>query len=260
MAFSNGYIFGFAAAVCLVCSVSVASVSLSLADRQDVNRERDARKSILGALGLPEEQCDAAGNCERPPLEGEAIDELWAKHVQQRFITPSGETADVASVDQNGDGKLDDEDLALALDAAGATAPPVMGLYVRVDDDVTKSIAVPLDGVGLWGPITGYLAIDPQGTEVMGATFFAPKETPGLGAEIVEPPFEQQWQGKSIVKDGKTKAIKVAKGEAATVCPDDIEHCVDGVSGATITSRGVDEMVAQALAWYDPYLSDLRGG
>jgi len=262
MTFSNGYVFGFATVVCIVCSVAVAGVSMSLSERQTLNKERDARNSILAALGLPEEECDSDGNCTRPRLVGEEIDELWEQNVEQRFITPDGSTADPAEVDQNGDGTLDDEDLTLALDKATDKDPPaVMGLYVRVDGAQTKSIAIPLDGVGLWGPLYGYLAVDPSATEVMGATFFAPKETPGLGAEIMEPPFERQWQNKSIVDDdNQTTTIRVVKGEAATACPDNLEHCVDGVSGATITARGVDEMVAQALDWYDPYLSDLRGG
>ncbi|MEN0066991.1 MAG: NADH:ubiquinone reductase (Na(+)-transporting) subunit C [Myxococcota bacterium] len=246
--FSNTYIFGFAGVICAVCSVAVAGVSVSLSERQQLNKERDTRSSILTALGLPE-------------AEGEEIDKLWTKHVEQRFITPTGDTAEVTEADQNADGQLDDEDLVLALEKADeGKTPSVLGLYVRLDDGETKSIAIPLDGVGLWGPLSGYLAIDPKGTEVMGATFFAPKETPGLGAEIMEQPFKEQWQSKSIVDGDKTETIRVVKGEASTICPDDVEHCVDGVSGATITSRGVDEMVAQALAWYDPYLSDLRGG
>jgi len=256
MAFSNGYIFGFATAVCVVCSVSVASVSMSLSERQELNRERDTRSSILSALGLPEEEC-SGGECTTPRLVGEEIDELWDKHVEQQFITPEGEVADPATADQDGDGDLDDADLEIALESAGKDAPEVMGLYVRKDDGNTMAIAIPLDGNGLWGPISGYLAINPGGTEVVGATFFAPKETPGLGAEIMEPPFEGRWEGKSIVDESNdTEVITVEK-----YCTKDPEHCVDGVSGATITSRGVSEMVVEALQWYDDYLSDkIRGG
>jgi len=262
MAFGNGYIFGFATVICVVCSVAVSGVSMSLAERQTLNRERDARSSILAALGLPAEECDAGGGCARPKLVGEEIDALWDKHVEQRFITPDGDPADAATADQNADGKLDSEDLKLALDEAkDGSAPEVMGLFVRMDGSQTKSIAIPLDGAGLWGPLSGYLAVDPKGTVVMGATFFAPKETPGLGSEIMETPLKSQWKDKSIV-DAKrrTTTIRVAKGEAKVACPDNLEHCVDGVSGATITCRGVDKMVSEALSWYDPYLSDLRGG
>lgn len=249
--FSRGYVFGFATIVCLVCSVAVAGVSLSLRDRQELNKERDLRSSILTALGLPGDGRE---------LRGEEIDAAWEQYVQQRFITPSGEPAG-PELDQDGDGDLDAEDLGVALESIknqpNAT-PPLLGVYVRVEDGALRGLAIPMNGVGLWGPLSGYLALDPEGDEVTGATFFAPKETPGLGAEIMETPFESQWIGKEVVDDaGRIKTVQVVKGEAENLCAGDLEHCVDGVSGATITSRGVDAMVAQALAWYDPYLSGL---
>ena len=247
--FSTGYVFGFATAVCVVCSVAVAGVSMSLRERQDLNRQRDIRSSILGALGLPAD------------LEGEAIDATWDEKVEQRFITPEGTPAGI-DLDLDGDGALDDDDLELAMDAVknddGGT-PPLLGVYTRMEGSQVRAVAIPLDGNGLWGPLSGYIALDPQGRQVTGATFFAPKETPGLGAEIQETPFEQQWIGKDVTGEGDdTVPIRVVKGKAANLCADDLEHCVDGVSGATITSRGVDEMVAEALEWYDPFLSSLR--
>lgn len=252
--FSRQYVFGFAAAVCVVCSVAVAGVSMSLRERQDINKERDLRSNILSAVGLPE-----SGD----PLEGDAIDAMWDDRIEQRFITPTGDKAD-ASLDQDGDGDLDADDISLALAAVKSSpdaTPELLGVYVRLDDGVMKAVAIPLAGTGLWGPLSGYLALDPQATEVTGATFFAPKETPGLGAEIMETPFESQWVGKEVIDDsGGTTTVKVVKGQASNICPDDLEHCVDGVSGATITSRGVDDMVARALRWYDPYLTGLRGG
>ena len=249
--FSRGYVFGFAFAVCVVCSVAVAGVSMSLRERQDVNKERDLRANILTALGLPEDGRE---------LEGEEVDQLWHESVEQRFITAEGKTAS-DSLDQDGDGDLDDEDLELALDALGPDStdtPALLGVYVRLDGDKPKAYAIPVDGVGLWGPLSGYLALDPSGDEVVGATFFAPKETPGLGAEIMETPFEGQWVGKDVKEnDGSVTTIRVVK--PGQQCDDPSGRCVDGVSGATITSRGVDAMVAQALEWYEPFLSGLPG-
>lgn len=252
--FSRGYVFGFAAVVCVVCSVAVSGVSMSLRDLQDLNKERDLRSSILSAVGLPE-----SGD----RLEGEAIDQLWNDRIEARFVTPDGSPA-TSSADQDGDGDVDQDDAALALEEVRGDAtgvPEVLQVYVRVDDGQERAVAIPLHGVGLWGPLSGYLALDPKAQEIKGATFFAPKETPGLGAEIMETPFESKWVGKDVVDDdGDTTAVRVVKGQAEVVCADDVEHCVDGVSGATITCRGVDEMVVRALRWYDPYLSGLRGG
>ncbi|MBX2796618.1 MAG: NADH:ubiquinone reductase (Na(+)-transporting) subunit C [Myxococcales bacterium] len=247
--FSTARIFGFATAVCVVCSVSVASVSMSLRDLQDLNKERDLRVNILDALGLPENGGE---------LEGEAIDEMWEERVEQRFITADGSPADEGD-DQDGDGDLDADDVVKALEdyegqseeAQEGDAPDVLGVYVRMDKGSVAGVAIPMDGNGLWGPLSGYLALDPAGEKVTGATFFAPKETPGLGAEIMELPFKSQFKDKRVVDDaGKSKTIRVVKGQ----CTEKTAYCVDGVSGATITSRGVDEMVAEALEWYDPYL------
>ena len=114
--------------------------------------------------------------------------------------------------------------------------------------------------MGLWGPISGYIAIDGKGETVQGVTFFAPKETPGLGAEIMADAFKDQWVGKKLV-DGKESApISVAKGKAADLYPDDVAHWVDGVSGATITCRGVTGMLETGVAHYDSYLTNLRNG
>jgi len=252
MAFSNGYIFGFAGAICVVCSLAVSGVSLSLRDKQELNRTRDEQGSILGALGLPDD-----GSV----LDGPTIDKLWKERVEQRFIKPDGTPAD-ASLDQDGDGDLDADDVSKAVDAArkADTKPAVLSVYVRLDGKREEAYAIPLSGNGLWGPLGGYLALDAQGREVTGSTFFAPKETPGLGAEIQEPAFEDQWKGKKLVKGGKSAPVRVVKGQAANLCPDDIDYCVDGVSGATITSRGVDEMVARAVGWYDAYLTKIRKG
>ncbi len=253
MAFSNTYVFGFAAGICLVCSLAVSSVSLSLRDRQDLNRERDLQSNILQALGLPEDGSE---------LEGDAVTALWDARIKQVFVHPSGEIVDGVELDQDGDGDLDNDDFDLALKEVKGTeaTPEVLSVYQRQDDGKPGAIALPMFGTGLWGPLSGYVALTPERTRVSGITFFAPKETPGLGAEITEPKFIVQWVGKSIVgADGRAQTIRVVKGKAQDLCSDDIDHCVDGVSGATITSRGVDAMVEQTLTWYDPYLRS-KGG
>jgi Na+-transporting NADH:ubiquinone oxidoreductase subunit C len=256
MAFSNGYVFGFAAAICVVCSLAVSSVSLSLREKQEINKLRDERGSILGALGLPED-----GRA----LDGPTIDKLWAERVEQRFLTPDGQVvddADHAKFDKDGDGDLDGEDVDIAVEKArkAGKKPDVLSVFVRMDGKNPGAYAIPLSGNGLWGPLGGYLALDQSGKEIVGTTFFAPKETPGLGAEIQEPKFEDQWKGKKVFEGTSSAPVRVVKGEASTMCPDDLEHCVDGVSGATITCRGVDEMVTRAIDWYDGYLTKLRQG
>lgn len=250
MAFSNGYVFGFATACCVVCSLGVSSAALGLSEMQEVNRQRDMRSSILNALQLPED-----GH----KLEGEEIDTLWETRVALLTVGATGEL--ITDKDLDGDGLTNEVDVKLARDASKGTekAPELLAIYARDDSGSMGAYAIPMYGMGLWGPISGFLALAPSGEEVLGTTFFAPKETPGLGAEIVETPFKEQWVGKKVVLNGEKKAIRVVKGAART-CANELDYCVDGVSGATITSRGVGAMVAQALDYYDPYLKQLRNG
>ena len=251
MAFSNTYVFGFASVICVVCALGVASTSLGLRDLQDLNKLRDTRGAVLGSLGLPED-----GHA----MEGEEIDRLWEERVTLVVIDGEGHVVNSEKADLNGDGITDEADLVLAMEQVKGTdrSPALLAVYQRVDDDRVAAYAFPVYGKGLWGPISGYISLEPDGETVKGATFFAPKETPGLGAEITEPPFQDQWAGKKIADaDGNAKPIKVLK--AGAVCKGDEIFCVDGVSGATITTRGADQMVKLGIECYHPYFDSIRG-
>lgn len=254
MAFSTGYTFGFAAVVCVTCSLGIATISQSLSERQRVNAARDLQGNILLALGLPDDG---------QPLFGERIDKLWAERVKLVIVDPvTGTPVTGSTGDQNGDGKVDMVDVELARAAVRGTnkAPAIISVYGRMDGDKLGAYAVPMFGKGLWGPISGYLALDASGKTVLGTAFSAPKETPGLGAEIMADKFKAQWVGKKVVDgSGDTKAIRAVKGEAKNVCPNELDFCVDGISGATITVRGVNDMVEDALNLYEPYLRQVRG-
>lgn len=240
MAFNSTYVFGFAAGVCIVCSLAVGSVAIGLKDLQEINKERDRQSNILAALGLE--------------AEGEGIDAAWTDHIQEFFVDGTGRTVDDASLDQDGDDDLDKDDVLASWKKANLKGgqPMVSSVYRRKD---TGAFAIPMYGKGLWGPISGFLALDKEGQTIEGTTFFAPKETPGLGAEIVKDKFKSLWVDKRIVDaDGAMQHIEVKK-----VCAVDEDTCVDGVSGATITSNGVNEMAKASLDFYDPYLQSVRG-
>jgi Na+-transporting NADH:ubiquinone oxidoreductase subunit C len=252
VAFDTKYTILFATGICVVCSLALATVSMSLRDIQEDNRRRDVQSNILNALGVPED-----GHA----LAGDEVDSLWASRVELRVVDASGKIVDAK--DLNSDGVTDQSDVDLArADAKGSgETPDILSVYIRKDGERDGAYAIPVYGVGLWGPISGFIALDPQGREIRGVTFFAPKETPGLGAEITKDKFKAQWVGKKVTGNGgDLQTVRVVKGEAKVLCPNDLSHCVDGVSGATITSRGVDVMVEQALNFYDPYLKQIRGG
>jgi len=133
-------------------------------------------------------------------------------------------------------------------------------VYQRMDGDRVGAYGIEMQGRGLWGPISGYLAIAPDGETVSGATFFAPQETPGLGYQITSAEFGARWYGKKVYANGVPTRIRVVKGDPERVCGDQAYQCVDGISGATLTSRGVDAMVDEALKTYEPYLERVRSG
>lgn len=242
MAFSNGYIIGFATGICLVCSLAVAGASQSLKERQDTNIRRDFQKNILMALDLGKSD----------ELVGEKVDSLYAERVSVVVVDGEGSLVDGKTIE--------DVDAARAAAKGTDKAPELFAVYQRIDDGKPAKYAIPLHGVGLWGPISGFLAVGADGKTVTGSTFFAPKETPGLGYEITADAFKQQWVDKKLFSDGKLEPVRVVKGEVGLLCAGNEAHCVQGVSGATITSRGVDDMVAEAADYYEPYLRKIQAG
>jgi Na+-transporting NADH:ubiquinone oxidoreductase subunit C len=113
---------------------------------------------------------------------------------------------------------------------------------------------VPLRGKGLWGPIWGYISFENDLNTVYGAVFDHKSETPGLGAEIKESWFQENFRGKKIFKDGEFESIEVAKGGA----DDTDQYAVDAISGGTITSKGLESMIHDCLKSYSTYFETLR--
>jgi len=247
MAQSAGSIILFAAGVCIVCSLGVASASMGLRPLQQANELAAFQKDILKAVDLPS-------------------DELSKDEVQERFdtrlklILVDGEGNEVHKDLEGSEARKAKLAEARAAAKAKGEKADIHPVYLRVaenDESKVEAYAIELQGKGLWGPISGYIALQPDGETVMSVAFAAPKETPGLGAEIMNPPFKEQWVGKKIVSNGQLTPITVAK----TCASKDPEHCVDGVSGATITSRGVDEMVEDAINnEYASYLTKIQEG
>ena len=266
MAFSTSYTFGFAAAICVTCSLAVSLAASSLKDIQEVNKVRDMRGSILSAF-------DVTG------LDGDAIDAAFASQIRVVIVDGSGNPiSDDSTTDEQLIEFLEEaaefgvkNSLAKQLGKTGSLSEEewttyrseaVLAVYQQVDNNGTVvAYAVPLNGVGLWGPISGFLALQPDVSTIVGATFAVVSETPGLGYEIVNPPFRDQFAGKRIYEDdGSLSSVSVVKGGVELACPGRAEFCVQGVSGATMTSNGVDHMLEGLLSAYQPYLDQIRAG
>ncbi|WP_462317805.1 NADH:ubiquinone reductase (Na(+)-transporting) subunit C [Marinilabilia sp.] len=119
----------------------------------------------------------------------------------------------------------------------------------HLDNGEVKYI-LPVRGKGLWGPIWGYIALNQDKQTIYGATFDHKGETPGLGAEIANDAFQQQFKGKSIFDNEELVSVQVVKGGA----PDDAPHSVDAISGGTITSQGLETMLMDYFNGYEAFL------
>ncbi|MBQ8221989.1 MAG: NADH:ubiquinone reductase (Na(+)-transporting) subunit C [Bacteroidales bacterium] len=113
---------------------------------------------------------------------------------------------------------------------------------------------IQLQGAGLWGPIWGYIGMTSNFQNVVGVVFDHKSETPGLGAEITTPGFTEQFKGKTIFSDGEFVSIDVVKGGVANLSADLQKNSVDAISGGTITSNGVNNMIEKVLESYLPYI------
>jgi Na+-transporting NADH:ubiquinone oxidoreductase subunit C len=225
----NKYTYLFATVMVVVVAILLSGLFLVLKPFQDANVELEKRQSILKSVGVDVERSEA-------------------REAFEKYITKS-------VVIQNGKVVSDDPEKAFTIDMAKAvTSPPEereVPLYISQIDGETLYI-IPMRGKGLWGPIWGYVAMRGDGTTVAGATFDHKGETPGLGAEIANADFQEQFEGKEIMDEGKFVSISVIK-PGKSVHP---EHEVDGISGGTITSVGLHDMLADCFKPYIGYFQN----
>ncbi len=178
-------------------------------------------------------------------------------------------------------GKFTDEVNAEGFDQLKAAKDPALSVEIPDDQDVAKisrrakyakvytldgtngieTIILPIKGYGLWGTLYGYLALEADANTVVGLSYYDHKETPGLGGEVDNPRWKALWEGKKIYDSNDDVAISVAKG-AVDLNDPNAEYKVDGLAGATLTSRGVDLMFKYWLGenGYEKFLSNLRQG
>lgn len=219
----------------VVVGALLAFVYMALKPRQEKNIANDKRQQILSAVHVT------------PPSD-DAVESTYYKYIVADYIvnsdgTVTDSTKDVSfNVDMKQNSKL----------AEGQKRLPVF--KCKTDDGSVKYI-IPVYGAGLWGPIWGYVAVDSDGSTIYGAYFSHEGETPGLGAEIASAPFQEQFKGKELYKDGVLKSIGVMK---AGQKPTDGEDYVNAISGGTITSRGVQSMLKNSMTAYDSFFKKLQ--
>jgi len=251
---SNRYIILFAAAVCLVCSVFVAFAAVMLKERQDANAVLDRQKKVLIVAGLLEEKAKVSA------VEVQSLFDQW--------IVPRVVELETGAYDASIDATTFDQQRSLKDPAmsrpapenrAGLTKVPLYAqVYHVVRDDRVEQVILPIEGKGLWSTLYGFLALAPDTTSITGITFYQHGETPGLGGEIDNANWKALWRGRQAFDENWQPAIEVIKGMAGQPAED--PYSVDGLSGATITGRGVNQLIHYWLSeqGFGPYLEWFR--
>ena len=229
---------GVAFAVCLICSLIVSASAVSLRDKQKENKLNDKKIKILEVADI---------KIEPDQTIGEAFNKLEQKYID--FNTGK-------LMDEYKNFNIDEYDQLTSLKDSTLSSPVpssediaiiknrenVGKFYLlRNDDNTINKVILPVRGYGLWGTLFGYISIENDFNTVAGLEFYEHKETPGLGAEVDNPKWKALWPGKQLYRDDEV-VLEVIKGKV----PEDdsnLAYKVDGLSGATITSRGVSNMI-----------------
>lgn len=250
---SPGYIAGFALGVCLVCSLGVSSAAIFLKDRQQENATVDKQKKILDVAGLVRPGQELS-NAEVQALFEERLVPVLVNLESGAVVAEAPDGSAPAEFDMMAVAK-DRGVLPVANEAKVRFQPEIGQVYYLVDDkQEVKKIILPIEGYGLWGFLFGYLALEADGETISGITYYKHAETPGLGGEVDNPTWKGSWKGKKAFRPGDpTPAIAVEKNASG-------EYEVDALSGATITSRGVTNMMQFWLgeSGFGPFLQKVR--
>ncbi len=224
--------------LCVICSTFVSVAAVLLKERQEKNQALDKKKNILLAAGLYE-----SGQV----IGEEDIDRLYRLIRPQVIDFEEGvktDAVDPFTYDQLQMAKDPKNSIALSQkeDLAQVRRRARYGLLYEVvnENNELQAFIIPIRGYGLWSTLYGFLAVDKNASVVKNITYYQHAETPGLGGEVDNPKWKKIWVDKRVYDDQKQVLLKVIKGPAAK----DNVYQVDGLSGATITSKGVSDMIA----------------
>lgn len=243
-----------AGVLCLVCSIVVSGAAVLLKPAQEANVALDRKQNILKAAGLMDPTAD--------------VNALFAK-VEARVVDlASGdfvELADAEAYDQRAAAKNPASNLEIPAkqDIAGIKrrAKQASVYLVRDDQGALDTIVLPVHGYGLWSTMYGFLALEEDGNTVVGFNFYEQGETPGLGGEVDNPNWQAQWRGKKIFGDDGAPRIELVKGGVDLAAADSVYE-VDALSGASLTSRGVTNLLQYWLGeqGFASFLTKIREG
>jgi len=240
-----------AVSLCLVCSALISFSAVELRDLQEANKTLDKQNKILSAAALLK--------------EGSDVTELF-KSIDSKIVNLETGKFDFAinvldydegSFSRNPETSIElssDKDIALL-----KRRENFQTVYLHYENEDLNAIILPVRGYGLWGTMKGYLALRPDFKTIIGLEFFDHKETPGLGGEIDNPKWKAIWKGKEVFSNSGDVVISVIKG-SVDKSSNQSKYQVDGLSGATITSNGVTNLLSFWLGdmGYGPLIENIK--
>jgi len=234
---STNYVVGFTLAMTVIVALTLSSLFYGTKDQVAQNADVFNKRAILSAI---------SDKLDKPvgDFSDQDVLTLFEEKVEQIVVDMDGEKVDGIKAE-----KVD-----MAKESKKPEADRQLPLFIYKNGG-EKVYIVAVRGSGLWDAIWGNVALQSDFNTVIGASFDHAGETPGLGAEIKDnPAFSKQFGGKKLYKDGAYVSVGVIKGGAK-----DIVHDVDGLSGATVTANGVDEMLYRGIKYYEPYFGKVKG-
>ena len=235
--------------LCLVCAVVVSSAAVILRPAQAVNEKANMQMNILQAAGLYDPQQSIQDQFQIVTTRlvnletGEFVEGMDAERYNQRKASKDPSMNRVLS---------GEEDIASIKRQA-----KIAKIYLIENGDQIEKIILPIHGYGLWSTLYGFMALEGDGNTVAGLGFYEHAETPGLGGEVDNPNWKAQWTGKQVY-NGDAVALRLVKGGADR----SDSYGVDALSGATLTSRGVDNLLKFWMSdtGFKPFLDNLKQG
>lgn len=275
----NIYTFAFAFAVCIFCSVALALASTNLKPQQDLSARLDVVKNILSVVGMSKEQIKEIEkkdpkellNVFNTKFETRIVDKnnsvVTLDSLKKELVDKLGYKQEFLDIKASFEIiKIFEAKLSLLAKASNQSVEDydqkIKLIFLYKPNTEIEAYIVPVEGMGLWDMIYGYIAIEPDLVTVKDIRFYKQAETPGLGGEISKLWFTDRFKGKRFLSVDQTfTSIGVVKGSVDVVIKDKNQHIhyVDGISGGTITGDGVTTFLKEDLGAYNTYFSTIRG-
>ncbi|MEZ4885010.1 MAG: NADH:ubiquinone reductase (Na(+)-transporting) subunit C [Chitinophagales bacterium] len=228
---SNNYTVGYVALMTLIVAVVLAFLATELKPRQDAEEALEKKKQILNSVS------DIA---DKSIVEGE-----YSKRIKEVVVDAQGKPVEGVNA----------FDIDIKKEYRKPMSDRQLPVYIYSGDNNAKSYIIPLYGNGLWDEIWGFLALKEDFNTIAGTSFDHKGETPGLGAEITKDWFQDQFVGKQLQTNG-TYAFDILKGRGNAI--EGKANLVDGMSGATITGNGVEDMLQKGYSSYQAYFKNVN--